>query len=90
MYEEIREMMKFNLVAVIIIVVSMVSSTNVVAEGQCHYTSSTTTENGVITSKKETKVCNEVEQIGGNDYLTDEQFETLMIMSFIFILENVL
>ena len=85
-------MMNFNLLAVIVIVVSMATSTNVVAEGQCHYTSSTTTENGVIISKKEIKVCDETTHLGKQSFLTKEEkmqmFETGLILTFIFILEN--
>jgi len=63
------------------------------AEGKCHYTSTTTTENGVIISKKEIKVCDETTHLGKQSFLTKEEkmqmFETGLLLTFIFLLENI-
>ena len=62
------------------------------AEGNCTYNKTTITENGVITSEKEIKICDETVAIGKQSFLTKEEkmqmFETGLILTFLFILEN--
>ena len=62
------------------------------ADGNCTYNKTTITENGVITSEKEIKICNETETIGKKSFLTKEEkmqmFETGLILTFLFVLEH--
>ena len=62
------------------------------AEGKCTYNTTTIIENGQVISKKEIKVCDEVQPIGKVSFLTKEEkmqmFETGLILTFLFILEN--
>ena len=64
--------------------------------GKCVYGTEQVTENGVVIKTVEIKKCVETETIGKEkkekfrikDQLSDEQFQTAMIMTFVFILEN--
>ena len=61
------------------------------ADGNCTYNKTTITENGVITSEKEIKICDETVPIGKQTFLTEEKmqmFETGLILTFLFILEH--
>tara|TARA_A100001035_G_scaffold173375_1_gene137653 strand:- start:354 stop:596 length:243 start_codon:yes stop_codon:yes gene_type:complete len=62
------------------------------AEGNCTYNKTTITENGVITSEKEIKICDETVPLGQQSFLTKDErmqmFETGLILTFLFILEN--
>ena len=62
------------------------------AEGNCTYNKTTITENGVITSEKEIKICDETVPIGKQTFLTEDErmqmFETGLILTFLFILEH--
>ncbi|MDA7808890.1 hypothetical protein N8945_01605 [Candidatus Pelagibacter sp.] len=64
--------------------------------GKCVYETEQVIENGVVIKTVEIKKCVETETIGKEkkekfrikDQLSDEQFQTAMIMTFVFILEN--
>ena len=64
--------------------------------GKCVYETEHVIENGVVIKTVEIKKCVETETIGKEkkekfrikDQLSDEQFQTAMIMTFVFILEN--
>ena len=78
-------------VFVILFTLLFISSAN--AEGKCTYNKTTVIENGVVTSEKEIKVCNETETIGKQTFLTEDErlqmFETGLILTFLFILEHI-
>ena len=75
------------LVFLVLVGVSFISSAN--ADGQCTYNTTTVIENGQTISKKEIKICDEVEFIGGQQFFTDKMKETILLLSFIFILEQI-
>ena len=76
----------------IAIIIFTAVTTNVVAEGRCTYNTTTIIENGQVISKKEIQVCDEVQPIGKMSFLTKEEkrqmFETGLLLTFLFILEN--
>ena len=67
---------------------------NAIEENTCKYHTETITNNGKIISEKKTKVCNETVKINNKGIvetvLTDPAYETAVIMTFLFLLENVL
>ena len=67
---------------------------NAIEENTCKYHTETITSNGKIISEKKTKVCNETVKINNKGIvetvLTDPAYETAVIMTFLFLLENVL
>ena len=65
--------------------VSFISSAN--ADGQCTYNTTTVIENGQTISKKEIKICDEVEFIGGQQFFTDKM-KRHILLSFIYIRTN--
>ena len=75
-----------------VIIIFILLTSFAYAEGQCSYHSTTIVENGITISTKETKVCDETQQIGKQSFLTKEEkmqmFETGLILTFLFILEH--
>ena len=71
-------------------------TTSAFGNGKCTYETEQVVENGKIVKTIEVRKCVETEIIGKEkkekfrikDQLTDEQFSTAMIMTFVFILEN--
>ncbi len=78
----------FNRIIIILLLLTSLSF----AEGNCTYNKTTITENGVITSEKEIKICDETVPLGQQSFLTKDErmqmFETGLILTFLFILEN--
>ena len=77
----------FSLIALVIILTQSTSIAD-----QCNYKTQTVTENGVIVHRTEVKTCEETKQIGKKSFLiefmNDERFEDIMLLSMIFIFEN--
>ena len=79
-----------------IILFILILTTSAWSNGKCTYETEQVIENGVVTHTVEIKKCVETEIIGKEkkekfrikDQLSDEQFQTAMIMTFVFILEN--
>ena len=59
---------------------------------ECYYENKTTSNNGVIIEELETKVCKETIQLNKQNFfitwLTDERYQNSVVMSFLFVLEN--
>ena len=59
---------------------------------ECYYENKTTSKNGVIIEEIETKVCKETIQLNKQNFfitwLTDERYQNSVVMSFLFVLEN--
>ena len=74
----------------------LILTSTALANGKCVYETEQVIENGVVIKTVEIKKCVETETIGKEkkekfrikDQLSDEQFQTAMIMTFVFILEN--
>ena len=75
-----------------VFVILLLTTSMSFAEGKCTYNTTTIIENGQVISKKEIKVCDEVQPIGSGSFLTKEEkmqmFETGLILTFLFILEH--
>ena len=73
-------------------------TTSAFGNGKCVYETEQVVENGKITKTIEVRKCVETEIIGKEkkekfrikDQLSDDQFNTALILTFVFILENVL
>ncbi len=74
------------------IVILLLMTSITFADGNCTYNKTTIIENGVITSEKEIKICDETVPIGKQSFLTEDErlqmFETGLILTFLFILEH--
>ena len=65
---------------------------SMVLSDECYYENKTTSKNGVIIEEIETKVCKETIQLNKQNFfitwLTDERYQNSVVMSFLFVLEN--
>ena len=74
----------------------LILTSTALANGKCVYETEQIIKNGVVIETVEIRKCVETEIIGKEKKesikikLTDEQFQTAMILTFVFILENVL
>ena len=74
----------------------LILTSTALANGKCVYETEQIIKNGVVIKTTEIKKCVETQIIGKEKKesikikLTDEQFQTAMILTFVFILENVL
>ena len=74
----------------------LILTSTALANGKCVYEIEQIIKNGVVIKTTEIKKCVETQIIGKEKKesikikLTDEQFQTAMILTFVFILENVL
>jgi len=76
-----------------IILFILILTTSAWSNGKCTYETEQVIQNGVVTHTVEIKKCVETQTIGKEkfvikDQLSDEQFQTALIMTFVFILEN--
>ena len=83
--------MKNYLISSLIALVIILTQSTSIAD-QCNYKTQTVTENWVIVHRTEVKTCEETKQIGKKSFLiefmNDERFEDIMLLSMIFIFEN--
>ena len=65
---------------------------SMVLSDECYYENKNTSKNGVIIEEIETKVCKETIQLNKQNFfitwLTDERYQNSVVMSFLFVLEN--
>ena len=65
---------------------------SMVLSDECYYENKTISKNGVINEELETKVCKETIQLNKQNFfitwLTDERYQNSVVMSFLFVLEN--
>ena len=76
--------------SLIALVITLTQSTSIA--DQCNYKTQTVTENGIIVHRTEGKTGEETKQIGKKrfliEFMNDEKFEDIMLLSMIFIFEN--
>jgi hypothetical protein len=89
-----RNMIKLYILALVIIVIS---SNHIYAKdlhNECNTQTHTIMENGKIIKETIIKKCDENIQLNQKSFvktvLTEEEYETFLIMTFIFLLENIL
>ena len=76
-----------------VILFILILTTSAWSNGKCTYETEQVIKNGVVTHTVEIKKCVEPQTIGKEkfiikDQLSDTQFQTALIMTFVFILEN--
>ena len=79
---------------IVFLIIVLSRAGNAIEQNTCNYQTETVTTNGKIISEKKTKICNETIKINNKGFLetlfTDPAYENAAVMTFLFILENVL
>jgi len=78
---------------IISLIILIICTSSSFANGKCTYETEQVVKDGVVIKTVEVKKCVEVQQIGKEefrikDHLSNEQFQTAIILTFVFILEH--